>query len=65
MSNPIWMLKDSNICKTCSHSKDRFKESFYCTMYGVIRTHGKSKCTGYYPCRKDDKEDGKDQATGY
>lgn len=57
MSNPIWMLKDSNICKTCSHSKDRFKESCYCTMYGFILTNGKRKCKGYEPCHKKDEED--------
>ena len=64
MSRPIWMIKESNICKACSHSKDRFKESCYCTMYGIIVTYGKSKCKGYDPFRKDDKENGKDQAAG-
>ena len=64
MSKPIWMIKESNICKTCRNSKDRFKESCYCTMYGIIVTYGKSKCKGYDPFRKDDKEDGKDQAAG-
>ena len=64
MSKPIWMIRETNICKTCSHSKDRFKESCYCTMYGIIVTYGKKKCKGYEPCRKDDKKDGKDQAAG-
>ena len=64
MSKPIWMIRETNICKTCSNSKDRFKESCYCTMYGIIVTYGKSKCKEYDPFRKDDKEDGKDQAAG-
>ena len=57
MSKPIWMIRETNICKTCNHSKDRFKESCYCTMYGIIVTYGKSKCKGYEPYRKDDKKD--------
>lgn len=57
MSRPIWIIKDSNICKTCQHSKDRFKESCYCTMYGIIVAYGKSKCKGYEPCHKKDEED--------
>ena len=60
MSKQIRIIRDSNICKVCSHSKDRFKESCYCTMYGIIVTYGKSKCKGYDPFRKDDKKDGKD-----
>jgi hypothetical protein len=51
------MIRDANICKTCSHSKDRFKESCYCTMYGIIVTYGKSKCNEYEPCHKKDEED--------
>ena len=64
MSKPIWMIRETNICKTCNHSKDRFKESCYCTMYGIIVTYGKNKCKGYDPFRKDDKKDGKNQAAG-
>ena len=60
MGRPIWIINNTNICKTGLHSKDRFKESCYCTMYGIIVTYGKSKCKGYKPFRKDDKEDGKD-----
>lgn len=61
MSKPIWMFRESNICKGCRHSKDRFKESCYCTMYGIIITYGKSKCKGYDPFRKDDKDDKDDE----
>ena len=57
MSKPIWMIRETNICKTCSHSKDRFKESCYCTMYGIIVTYGKSKCKGYEPYHKKEEED--------
>ena len=64
MSRPIWLINDKNICKTCQNSKDRFKESCYCTQYGIIVTYGKGKCKGYDPFRKDDKENGKDQAAG-
>ena len=57
MSKPIWIIRESNICKNCSNSKDRFKESCYRTMYGIIVTYGKSKCKGYDPFRKDKEEE--------
>ena len=57
MSKLIWIIRESNICKTCSNSKDRFKESCYCTMYGIIVTYGKNKCKGYEPFRKDKEEE--------
>ena len=57
MGSPIWIVNNKNICKACRHSKDRFKESCYCTMYGIIVTYRKSKCKGYEPCRKDDKNE--------
>ena len=57
MGSPIWIVNNKNICKACRNSKDRFKESCYCTMYGIIVTYGKSKCKGYEPFRKDDKNE--------
>ena len=46
-----WHIKSSNICKTCQNGKDRYKESCFCTQYGIIVTYGKEKCKGYksYP----------------
>ena len=47
MGSPIWIVNNKNICKACRHSKDRFKESCYCTMYGIIISYGKKKCNSY------------------
>ena len=59
MSRPIWIIEDSNICKTCQHSKNRFKESCYCTMYGIIVTYGKRKCKDYEQIRKQESDGGR------
>ena len=57
MSTPIWIINNTNICKTCQNSKDRYKESCFCTQYGIIVTYGKTKCKGYTPHQKKDKEE--------
>ena len=50
-----WNINSSNICKTCRNAKDRYKESCFCTQYGIIVTYGKEKCKGYksYPKKGD------------
>lgn len=57
MSRPIWIIKDNNICKTCQNGKDRFRESCFCTQYGIIITYGKTKYKGYNPYPKKEKEE--------
>ena len=41
-----------NICNICRYAKDRFRESCYCTMYGIIISFGKVKCKGYEQVRQ-------------
>lgn len=39
------------VCKDCEYSKDRFKESCYCTKYGIIIGFSKEYCVSYKPER--------------
>ena len=34
-------------CKSCVYARDRWRDSCYCTRYGVILYHGKRMCKGY------------------
>ena len=52
MSTLFHVINRTNLCKGCEYAKDRFRESCYCTMYGIIITYGKEKCKGYEPMKK-------------
>ena len=41
-----------NLCNTCKCAKDKFRESCYCTKYGIIITYGKAECRGYEQVRE-------------
>lgn len=56
MNNQLAPRAKDNICKYCQHSKDRFRESCYCIMYGIIVTYGKQKCRGFQQIGKEEKE---------
>ena len=44
--------KGDNVCRTCQHAKDRFREACFCTNYGIMISYGKTKCKGYKPYPK-------------
>ena len=35
------------ICMKCRFARDRFRESCYCTKYGIIIGYSKKECRGY------------------
>ena len=46
-----------NICNSCKWSKDRFRESCYCTMFGIIISYGRADCRGYEQIQKQESSD--------
>ena len=48
--------KGDNVCRTCQHAKDHYKEACFCTNYGIMISYGKTKCKGHKPYpKKEDK----------
>ena len=56
MSTLFYVINRKNLCKGCEYAKDRFRDSCYCVMYGIIITYGKEKCKGYEPVKKQEEE---------
>lgn len=38
---------EREICRTCEHAKERFGDSCYCTLYGMIIGFSKHECRGW------------------
>lgn len=56
MSKIYYPVFDGNICKTCANAKDRFRESCFCTEYGIMIAYGKRDCNGYDRKRKENSD---------
>ena len=51
--NKVYYQQDSvNVCKTCEHAKDKFRNACYCKLYGIIVSHGKRECEYYEQVRQ-------------
>ena len=35
------------VCRACDHAKQKFGESCYCTLYGIIIGYSKRECRGF------------------
>ena len=40
-------IEKDGVCLDCEYAKQKFRESCYCTRYGIIIGYSKMECTGY------------------
>ena len=52
------------LCRSCVYAMDRWRESCYCTRFGIILYHVKRRCTSYESMVFEDPEQIRKQENG-